>query len=361
MPLALASRQRLRTWWQALLLAALAVLGGCSSLDYYGHLARGQLDLLQRREPIAEIVADPGRDPELRRRLQRVLELRRWAVERMGLPDNRSYTSYADLGRPFVLWNLFAAPELSVEPLEHCFPLAGCVAYRGYFDRARADREADALRRRGYDVELAGVPAYSTLNWFADPVLNTMMGGPEEVLLGIVLHELAHQRLYILDDTRFNESFAEFVEEEGLSQFLAERGGNLAAYRDFESRLNAVVTLALETRARLDRLYRSGLPAEAQRAGKAQLFANLREDYRRLRDGHWGGWRGFDPWFDRADANNARLAPFALYDGAVPAFRALFEREGRQWTRFFAAAERLGGLPEAERQAALAALAGQGK
>lgn len=336
-----------------LLLLALLALSGCSTLAYYGHLARGQMDVLRQREPIAAMLRDPSRDPELRRRLARVLELRSWAVERLGLPDNRSYTAYADLGRPYVLWNLFAAPALSVEPVEHCFPLVGCVAYRGYFDRRRAERDAARLQRQGHDVYLAGVTAYSTLNWFDDPVLNSMMRGPDEVLLGTVLHELAHQQLYLRDDTAFNESFAEFVEDEGLQQFLTERGGNRTAHGVFEERRRQLIDLLLATRVQLDQLYRSERPEQEKRAGKQALFAQLHADYQRLRNEVWGGWPGFDPYFATLEANNARLLPFALYDQDKDAFRRLFEREGRDWARFFDAVKRLAALPESERRAEL--------
>lgn len=341
---------------RALLVLLASVLGGCSTLAYYGHLARGQSQVLRAREPIPRIVEDPQRDPELRRRLARVLQLRRWAVERLGLPDNGSYTTYAKLDRPYVVWNVFATPELSLEPVSNCFLLVGCLAYRGYYDRDAAERRAATLRQRGYDVHLGGVPAYSTLSWFEDPVLSTMLRGSDDFLLGTILHELAHQQLFVQGDTAFNESFAEFVEDQGLAQYLDETGGDAARWRTQEARRHQFTELVLALRARLETVYRSELPDADKRSAKQREFARLREDYQRLRDGAWGGDARFDGWFQDGTPNNARLLPFALYDRYKPAFAALFAREGGDWQRFYEVAERLGGLPEARRRQALEAL-----
>ena len=193
------------------LLPLLVLLTGCSSLGYYAQLAGGQWQLLQARQPVAELLADPRQPAELRRRLQRAQAARDFASTRLALPDNRSYRLYADLARPYVVWNLFATPEFSLEPVTHCFPIAGCVAYRGYFDEQRARGAAALLRVQGLDTEVAGVAAYSTLGWFDDPLLGGMLAWNDERLAGLIFHELAHQRLYLPGDTAFNESFARFV------------------------------------------------------------------------------------------------------------------------------------------------------
>jgi len=342
-----------------LALSLLWLLGGCTSLGYYAHLAAGQTALLNARQPISRIVADPARDPELRRQLQMVQEARQWAIRQLGLPDNLSYTSYADLQRPFVVWNVFAAPELSLEPAQHCFLVVGCLAYRGYYERVPAEQQAAALRRSGYDVFVSGVPAYSTLDWFDDPVLNTMMRWSDEILVGTIFHELAHQRLYIRNDTAFNESFAEFVEEEGLRQWLAQRGGSSEQWQLYEQRRHQFVDLVLATRSRLAQVYASPLSDEDKRSAKLRQFVQLRQDYEQLRDGTWTGYRGFDRWFDHYEANNARLLPFALYDEHKPAFATLFRQHGGDWDRFYAAAAALARLPEAQRQRQLAELRSQ--
>lgn len=340
----------------AVAMASAALLAGCSSLGYYAHLAAGQKALLRAREPISRILADERRDPELRRQLQQVQHARRWAVEQLQLPDNLSYTSYADLRRSHVVWNVFAAPELSLEPIENCFLLVGCLAYRGYYDRAAAVAQAERQRERGHDVFISGVPAYSTLTWFADPVLNTMLHASDEILIGTIFHELAHQRLYVRNDTAFSESFAEFVEDEGLRQYLAGQGGSSEAWRLQEQRRRQFAELVLATRSRLAQVYAADLPDADKRAAKQRQFEQLQQDYVQLRDGPWTGYAGFDRWFENYQPNNARLLPFALYDEYKPAFAALFRQQERDWPRFYAAAERLSRLPPAERRQRLDAL-----
>lgn len=336
--------------WVPLLLAV--GLNGCST--YYGQLAVGQLDLLRQREPIAAIIDDPQRDPQLRQRLSLVLQARAFASSALALPDNGSYRRYTDIKRPYVVWNLFATEEFSVAPLTHCFPIAGCVAYRGYYQPGRARGAAALLKAKGYDTLVSGVQAYSTLGWFDDPLLSSMLRWDDERLAGLIFHELAHQRLYVAGDTAFNESFASFVEREGLRQWRASRG--LPPFSDAAQRRSAEFTeLMLETRARLATLYASNLDESAMRAAKQAEFTHLRQAYRQLRDGAWKGDRRFDRWMAQP-LNNASLLPFGLYDGWVPAFAALFEQVDGDWVRFYARVEALGRLPADERAQRLKAL-----
>lgn len=324
-------------------------------MGYYTQLARGQADLLQRREPIQRIVDDPQRDAELRRRLALVLDARRFAVDRLALPDNRSYTLYADLGRPYVMWNVFATPEFSLAPVESCFPLAGCVAYRGHYRKERAQAQADAFRAKGYDVDIGGVPAYSTLGWFDDPVLNTMMHWSDAVLVGTVFHELAHQRLYVKDHTQFNESYANFVEQQALLDYFSGNQIDPAGSENQRRRETQFVVLVMATRRELADLYALPLSPDAMRVKKAEAFARLKADYTRLREAQWNGSRDYEGWFAR-DLNNASLLPVGLYDEFVPAFRMLFDESGRDWARFHQAAKALGELKTAARQERLAEL-----
>lgn len=218
----LASLDRVRTLAVPLLLAL--ALNGCSSLDYYGQLASGQLQLLHAREPVARVLADPSRDATLRQRLALSQRARVFASAELALPDNGSYRVYADIHRPFVVWNVFATPELSLAPVTHCFPIAGCVAYRGYYQPGRARGAAALMREEGLDTWIGGVEAYSTLGWFDDPILSSMVRWDEDRLAAVIFHELAHQKLYVADDSAFNESFASFVEREGLRQWRASQG-----------------------------------------------------------------------------------------------------------------------------------------
>jgi predicted aminopeptidase len=327
------------------------LLSGCSSISYYGQLASGQWQLLRAREPVAQVIADPARPPQLREHLAQSQKARTFASEHLHLPDNQSYRLYADIGRPYVVWNVFATTEFSLSPETHCFPIAGCVAYRGYYNQGAARGEAALLRLRGMDVSIGGVEAYSTLGWFNDPILNSMMNWGDERLATLIFHELAHQRFYVQDDTEFNESFANFVEQEGTRQWRVARGLAPASVSASKQR-DQFIQLILDTRQRLEKVYAQPLSADAMRAAKAAEFERLRSDYRQMRDSQWAGDKRYDAWIN-LPMNNARLLPFGLYDQWVPAFAALFRQEGGDWLRFYAAVEKMGGLPVEQRKAAL--------
>jgi predicted aminopeptidase len=285
--------------------------------------------------------------------------MRDFAVAELHLPDNASYRRYADLHRPAAVWNVVAAPELGLTLRTSCFPVVGCVGYRGYFDRAAADAQAAAWRAAGDDATVYGVPAYSTLGrlpgaWFADPLLNTFIDDPDIELARLIFHELAHQVVYAAGDTVFNESFASTVERLGAARWAeahadaaarAESAARDARRRDFRALTGA-------TRQALDALYRSPASDADKRAGKAALLARMRADHQALKAGAWHGWAGYDGWFARA--NNASLAVLGAYDDLVPGFERVFEAAGRDWERFYAEARRLAGLPAAQRAALLA-------
>lgn len=293
------------------------------------------------RRAIAAIVDDPKTDPHLQRRLAQTQEVRAFASEHLLLPRNRSYTTYVELGRPYVTWNVFATPEFSVDPVTHCFPFAGCVAYVGFFDRARAERESKRIAEKGDDTAIEGAAAYSTLGWFSDPILSTMMRWSDDELDGVIFHELAHQLIYAQDDTGFNESFATFVQQEGVREWRASRGLpppdlNENAHDD------AFTALVLDLRARLGAVYARGSTAADKRAGKEREIDDFRERYRRLRDSEWAGDTRYDGWVD-SSINNARLAPFGLYDRWVPAFALLFTQVRGEWKDFYAIVRELAG------------------
>lgn len=346
---------RLRCW---LLLVALAPLVcGCDALRYYSQAVGGHLDLMHRASSIEEQLAGDAAPPALKTKLQAVLRLREFASRELALPDNGSYRRYADVGRPFVAWNVFAAPEFSIEAVRSCFPFAGCVAYRAYFAEADALAEAAALRARGDDAHVGGVPAYSTLGWFDDPVLNTFIQYPEAGLARLMFHELAHQLLYVKNDTRFNESFATTVEQVGVERWLAQHGNDRerAAFDRSQAMKREFVALILKYRTILEQYYRQELSVEQKRTGKAQRFAAMEEEYLRLKRS-WGGFAGYDRWFS-AHPNNATLASVALYTELVPAFQALLAQEGGNLGRFYAAVKNLAKLSIEERDARLAATA----
>ena len=336
------------------LLLAAGAMTGCSTLAYYSQAAGGHLALMAAARPVAEVRSDPATPPELARRLERAQEIRRFASQALGLPDNASYTRYAQLGRPFAVWNVIAAPEFSFELKTWCYPVAGCAAYRGYYDSAAAQREAAALRAEGWDVNVAGVAAYSTLGWFADPLLDTFVLRPESQLAALVFHELAHQVLYVPDDTGFNEAFATAVETEGVARWLAAHGSaaERLAWAQFSQRREQFVGLLRQARVELDLLYGLPLPAAAMRERKAAVLVQLRADYEKLK-AQWGGWPGYDRFFE-ADLGNAHLAAVGAYFDAVPAFAALLAAQQGELPRFYAAAAELARLPPELRRMKLA-------
>lgn len=338
------------------MIGALALLTacGCSGLRYYAHVGHGQAKLLLERRKISSVLADPQTSPDLARRLELAQRARRFAVTALHLPDNRSYTYYVDLHRPYVVWNVFAAPRYSTAPVLHCFPIAGCVAYRGYFTQRRAQAEAERLRRLGNDTYFSGIAAYSTLGWFADPILSSMLRWDDDELDGTIFHELAHQLIYLKGDTAFNESFATFVQRQGVRQWRLSRG--LPAGDDRGEALALGFTeQVLELRARLQELYAQPLDhAEMERAKQAQIEA-FRQRYREWRDRQWPGEHRYDAWVD-APINNATLLPFGLYDRWVGAFAVLFAQSGGDWQQFYARVRALAGEATARRTQTLESL-----
>ncbi len=341
---------------KALVVASALLLAGCANLAYYSQAVGGHLRVMNTAHPIGDLLQAPSTDPDLKRKLEEVSAIREFASRELALPDNNSYRAYADLGRPYVVWNVFAAPEFSVEPEKWCMPFVGCVNYRGYYDRADADRYADELRRQGLDTFVGGITAYSTLGLFDDPVLNTFLRLGNAEVARTVFHELAHQRLYVKDDTVFNESFAAAVESEGLRRWLA-RNVDPAQQGAFAARRQRKVEFLrlVETyRDKLRALYAAPLPDEEKRRAKRETLAEMARDYAALKAA-WGGDAGYDKWFD-PDFNNARIAALALYTRLAPAFEALLEQEDHDLPRFYRRVEALAHLPKAERTEALGRL-----
>ncbi len=306
-------------------LAAAFLLSGCETLAYYAQAVGGQMALMSRTRPVAELLADPATPQPLRERLALAREIRDFAVKELKLPENASYRGYADIGRPYAVWNVVAAPEFSLTPLESCFPVAGCVAYRGFFAEQDAQRHAGELRARGEDVYVYGVPAYSTLGRFDDPLLSTFIRYPDAELARIVFHELAHQVAYAKDDSAFNESFAVAVEREGLRRWLGATGRTSAqkAILDARERNRKFAEDIEQARARLKLLYRQRIAPEAMREKKRAELDNLRA---RLAS---------DARFKDQAPNNAYLASFATYTELVPTFEHLLAEEGGDLEKFY--------------------------
>ena len=341
-------------------LPLVTVLGCCLQFSgcYLIQSANGQMDLMQKRQPIATVVADPATPSDLRTRLQQVLEIREFAVRELGLPDNGSYRSYADVGRPFVVWNVFAAPEFSVKPQHWCFPVAGCVVYRGYFSETKARAFAERLHAEGNDVYVGGVPAYSTLGHFDDPVLSTMISWSDVRLAAIIFHELTHQLVYVPGDSSFNEGFASVVEVEGVRRWLAAHGREpeLEAFkleREHQVELARVLNAG---RARLKALYASGADADMMRERKRVEFERLAREYGELLT----SWRGpgASPIRVVQELNNAYLVSVAAYEECVPGLERLLAQSGNDLPNFYQRVKALAREDEAARHQGVCAANG---
>ena len=345
MPATLLRRQRV---W--VLLLACVPLTGC----YLLQAVSGQADVIARSEPIPQVIADPATPHATRDRLQLAQQAREFAASSLGLPDGRSFRKYADLGRDYAVWNVVATPEFSVEPRRWCFPVAGCVAYRGYFDEGDAQAQARRLARQGNDVLVGGVATYSTLGRLPDPLFNTMLGWRETRFVGTIFHELAHEQLYVPGDSAFNEAFASVVEEEGVRRWLLARGeaAEVEAYQATLDRQADFAALLRDARDQLARLYASGRPPAELRIEKQREFGRLKFRYSLLR-ARWGGYAGYDAWFARA-LSNAHLAAVATYHDCVPGLRRELVAAG-SLPAFYERAAVLAELSMAERHAAVCA------
>ena len=347
-----------------LALVAACLGSGCASAGYYLQSVQGHLALVGSTRPVDEWLADPATDPALKERLALSQRMRDFAVTELKEPDNASYRRYADLKRRAAVWNVVAAPELSLTLRTWCFMVVGCVGYRGYFDKADADRFAQQLREDGLEVSVYGVPAYSTLGAlpgerFADPLLNTFIDYPEGELARLIFHELAHQVAFAAGDTEFNESFATAVEQIGSGRWLARHASEAVRADDIRvgERRREFRELTLRYRAELEKVYRSDRADSEKRAAKAALFTALRAEYGTLKQDRWGGFSGYDGWFERA--NNATLGVLAAYHGLVPEFLQLFDRTGRDFDRFYDEVRRVARLEAPrDRRAALVRAAG---
>ncbi|MEM8983367.1 MAG: aminopeptidase [Pseudomonadota bacterium] len=333
----------------ALVVALLTGLNGC----YYLRAANGQWQVLRERQDIDTLLNAGSLESDVAERLTLARDARRFAIDELMLPDNGSYASYTDLGRPYVVWNVFAAPALSVAPYTWCFPVVGCVSYRGHFKQVYAERDAEKLRKRGYDTYVGGVAAYSTLGRFRDPVLNTMLTRDSVALVATLFHELAHQQFYVKGDTEFNESYATAVADIGLARWADTRISTdaIAAYQRRRTLRDEFNALALATRERLQAVYASERSDEAKMALKQQAFADLATQYQALADA-----RGL-PASPRAPSNNAMLVPIATYYTLVPAFLHVYEDCERALPCFYARTAEVAALADnTSRRAALPAV-----
>ncbi|MCW9030583.1 MAG: aminopeptidase, partial [Gammaproteobacteria bacterium] len=334
--------------YTGLIFSALTV-SACSSFGYYMDLMAGHSELMEQQKPVAEILATKGTRPELRHLLEKSQSMRDFASKNLHLPENDSYRTYADLKRPYAVWNVVAAKEFSTKAKKWCFLFVGCLSYKGYFSKEEAVAYAEELKKEGYDVYVAGANAYSTLGWFDDPLLNTMMYKSEARRAGIIFHELAHQVVYIDNDSAFNEAFATTVEQEGIRRWLVRNGEN-NKYKEYlidKSRDAQFNQLLQQTRERLKAVYKRNTIDQEKRIAKQQAFAHLQRDYQKLKNS-WGGYNAYDKWMSQ-ELNNSHLLLIATYYDLVPAFTALLNKENNDLKKFYIAVEQFGQLDKEKR------------
>jgi len=335
-----------------------STITGCASVGYYAQSVAGHVEIMAARKNIGKLIRDPSTPAPLRAKLTQASAIRRFASEKLAEPDNSSYRTYVDIGRDNVTYAVFAAPQFSLAPVTWCFPVFGCVPYKGYFSPKSAVESAADLKKKGLDVYISGVTAYSTLGWFSDPLLSTMLRQDDSYIASLIFHELAHQKVYVNNDSSFNEAFAVSVETSGTRKWLRATG-NRAGLRRYETnrrRSADFLRLIGETRVELAQVYGSPRAPKQMAAAKAAAIDRLRVRYRQMRDTRWGGYKGYDAWF-AAPINNAKLAATSVYGEQVPAFLRLFALCGDDYPRFYAAVRRLGALPMSSRAEALKTVA----
>ncbi|MCG6891608.1 MAG: aminopeptidase [Gammaproteobacteria bacterium] len=331
----------------------LFLLGGCADIGYYWHSASGHLELMSQRSDIGELLADNNLDSNLRARLLLVQDIRRFSIDRLHLPANGSYSSYVALQQPYVIQNLFAAPEFSTRLHQWCYPVIGCASYRGYFDATRLRDFVEDLQSRGLEVHVGRVPAYSTLGWFDDPVLSSFIDWPDYRLAGLLFHELTHQQIYLDDDTTFNESLASAVQQVGTLLWL-QANNQIEEQNEFRRWLayrDETITLIAATRSELGAVYASDITDAEKRVRKARQFQQARDEHDQIAARH-GIEGGFKPWF--ADGlNNAKIGSIAAYNSRLNAFIGILNAHAVDFSSFYRYVGHLAELKQATRERCL--------
>ncbi len=325
-------------------------LVGCSSINYYSELISGHMEMVNNTQETNEILQDKKVSEETKRKLKLVQGAKQFAFQELKLPQNDSYSEYVDLKREYVLWNVVAAPELSLNAYQSCFLIVGCMNYRGFFIKDSAEKFAEKLRAQGYDTAINGVAAYSTLGWFDDPVINTMMRWRDTQLVGLIFHELTHQKIYIDDDTTFNESLAVMVQHEGIIRWLSQAADQdaIEKYKKFRWRRKGFLKLVRDTHNELKQMYDSPIADNLKREKKRNIFEKLLTNYASLKE-VWGGYRGYDKWFS-SDLNNGKLSLVSTYNYYVAGFnRILKEKCQNNIDCFYREVENLSQRTAAER------------
>ena len=333
----------------ALILCITVLLQGCSSLGYYWEKIQGHVEIINKEQPVQDVIDSPETSSILRERLVNTQAARNFASEVLKLPDNDSYRNYVDIGRDYVVWTVVATQPYSIKPKEWCFMVVGCLSYRGYFSKKSAEEFAEELKKQNMDVYVSGIKAYSTLGWFDDPLLSTMLYQSEAYRVGIIFHELAHQKLYIENDTASNEAFASTVELEGVKAWFsqANKKHEYKKYLISKQRDADFKKILKQTRGQLNTLYTSGLPTGAIQKEKENIFAQMQDSYNNFKR-RWNDYKGYDKWMAKK-LNNAHLALVATYNDRIPAFQKIFKDSDNDYVLFYKKVEALMSLEKQER------------
>ncbi|WP_162844124.1 aminopeptidase [Sinobacterium caligoides] len=334
-----------------LTLVVTLLLSGCGQFGYYWQAGKGQWSVLSSRQPIDSLLSADSTDEILKLKLQHVQQFRQFAEQQLLLESGGSYRHFVALDDDYVVWNVYAAKPLSVESYQWCYPLLGCMGYRGYFQKSSAIAYAEQLAEEGLEVHVGGVTAYSTLGWFNDPVLSSFLGENTLDLAALLFHELAHRKIYVRGDTAFNESFATAVAHLGIAQWLATdrvAQQDPAAFQHWQrqqARASAFIELLLEAREELSAIYCSGRTVDGKLQAKDKAYLKLQTRYRQYAE-QWH-YRGYDAWM--ADINNAQLATVGDYNLWLKSFEALYRQNPGDWQLFYQGVQQLAELPRKER------------
>ncbi len=333
-----------------LIIGASLFIQGCTSLGYYWEKVQGQAEILNKQQPIQAVIENPKTTASVKAKLINVQQARKFASDVLLLPDNDSYRNYADIGRDYVVWTVVATPPYSIKPKEWCFLIVGCLSYRGYFSKQSAEDFAAKLKKQGMDVYVSGIKAYSTLGWFDDPLLNTMLYKSEAYRVGIIFHELAHQKIYVENDTAFNEAFATSVELEGIKAWFKHEAKQqkFKKYLISKKRDKVFKHLLKNSRTQLKKLYAENKTSQQLQVGKKSIFTQLQVDYTKFKH-HWHGYTGYDKWMSQG-LNNAHLALVATYNDWLPAFSHLFENTNRNYQLYYKKIKQLTELDKNQRE-----------
>ena len=355
-----------------LLLSVVAVLSGCHTVSFYSQAVKGQYQLITTRESIKKLLADSSIQPRLRERLELVQNLRRFAENQLKLPVDGHYQDYVDLRRDYVVWNVEATPEFSMESRTWWYPIVGRLDYRGYFSEKVARKYGEWLRGQGYEVYYGGATAYSTLGWFRDPVLSTFLFESKTDVAETLFHELGHQVAFASGDTDFNEAFATTVGQEGARRWARSLNDSalLKAYQIALQRNSEFVGIVMKARLQLESLYgdthtsggkirsnREPFIADPghMREEKRQIIETMRREYAALKES-WGGDGDYDGWFEQP-INNAKLNSVAAYYDLVPGFERLLEVNDGDLEKFYGEVKLLAAAPREQRHQRLRQLA----